>query len=282
MLHSHVWDFRTKYGRPLTAITLVAGLLLATTACGGSAGASSTVPGDAVQSNAGASPPSAAPSPGAPAATVSLAASAAAGSASPSAASAASSSSAPAAQSAAAAGTVKLAVVPDASQVNIRVQELLAGNLGQTEAVESTKAASGAIVLDASGALLPSQSKVQIDLRTLKSDQRIRDNFIQRNPLQTSQFPTADFAPTRIDGLSGLPTSGQHTFTLSGDLTVHGVTKPVSWDVTAQFGPQGLTGQASTAFKMTDFGLTPPKAGPVIQVADGGKIDFTFQAQRAA
>src|SRR3712207_8409756 len=40
------------------------------------------------------------------------------------------------------------------------------------------------------------------------------------------------------------------TFTLIGDLTIHGVTKPVSWDVTAKLDGDTLTGSAATTFNI--------------------------------
>jgi len=56
----------------------------------------------------------------------------------------------------------------------------------------------------------------------------------------------------------------------------------MTWDVTASFSPQGCTGQASTSFKLTEFCLAPPKAGPVIQVADGADLALSFSASKTA
>ena len=162
------------------------------------------------------------------------------------------------------------------------MRELLAGNAAQTEAVESTKAVSGAVLLDPQGKVLPGSS-IKLDLTTLKSDRDIRDNFIKRVTLQTNQFPSVEFVPNQIQGLDGgLPTSGQHSFKLIGDATIKGKTSQMTWDVSANFDQQGAKGQASTQFKLSDFGLTPPKAGPVISVDDNGSIVLSFQATKAA
>ncbi|MFI5267258.1 MAG: YceI family protein [Chloroflexota bacterium] len=197
-------------------------------------------------------------------------------------ASASASSATPASASsvAAAGGAVKLVIAPDAnSEIDIRMRELLAGNVAQNDAIESTKTVSGAINLDASGGVLPG-SKINLDLRTLKSDRSQRDNFIKgRFVLNTAQFPLVEFAPTEVQGLDGTPpTSGQKTFKLLGEATVRGVTRPLTWDVTATFDQQGCQGQATTAFKLSDFGMTPPKAGPVVQVEDAGMLTMRFQA----
>ena len=79
-----------------------------------------------------------------------------------------------------------------------------------------------------------------------------------------------------------LPTSGQATFQLLGDLTVHGVTKPVTWQVTAQFADTTVSGNATTSVNITDFGMTPPKAGPVLSIEDGLTLELAFTATRAA
>lgn len=161
------------------------------------------------------------------------------------------------------------------------MRELLAGNAAQTDAVESSKAVSGSVELDGQGGALPG-SKITLDLGTLTSDRTIRDNFIKRVTLQTNQFPTMDFVPKQVQGLSmPVPTSGQASFKLLGDATIKGVTKPMSWDVTATFTPQGCQGEATSSFKLSDFGMTPPKAGPVISVDDAGKLEVKFQASRS-
>lgn len=180
------------------------------------------------------------------------------------------------------AGVVKLTLGSDDSQMSITMHELLAGNAAQTNAVESSKAVSGTIMLDAQANVLPG-SKVSLDLRTLQSDRQIRDNFIKRVTLQTNQFPNVDFTPKQVQGLdSAIPASGEHTFKLVGDATVKGVTHTMTWDVTATFTGQGCQGTATAPLMLSDFGLTPPKAGPVISVEDTGTISLKFQATKAA
>jgi polyisoprenoid-binding protein YceI len=79
-----------------------------------------------------------------------------------------------------------------------------------------------------------------------------------------------------------LPTSGQVAFQLDGDLTVHGVTKPVSWQVTAQFDGSNVSGSATTNVNISDFGMTPPRAGPVLSIQDGLTLELAFNAARDA
>lgn len=165
----------------------------------------------------------------------------------------------------------------------MQVQEQLASLNLPSQAVETTNAVSGAIVLGPTGQVVSGQSKIVANLSTLHSDKPQRDNFIQHRTLDTAQFPDATFVPTSISGLPApLPTSGQASFKLLGNMTVHGVTKPFTWDVTAQFTPSGVNGKATSPFTITEFGMQPPKAGPVLSVKDGGTIILSFSASRSA
>ena len=93
----------------------------------------------------------------------------------------------------------------------------------------------------------------------------------------------ATFVPTGVQGLpTPLPKSGQAVFQLMGDLTVHGVTKPVTWQVTAQFEDASVSGTATTGVNITDFGMTPPKLGPVLSIEDALNLELAFTANRDA
>ncbi len=182
-----------------------------------------------------------------------------------------------------AAGAIRFTLVPDGTQASYHAREQLVGRSLPNEAVGTTSAVSGSIVLAPDGSVIGDQSMITVDLRTLQSDESRRDGFIQRNTLQTSQFPTATFVPHTIQGLPWpLPTSGTATFQLSGDLTVHGVTRPATWQVAAQFNGQDVTGSATTTVQFADFGMTPPKAGPVLSVEDSLGLRLDFHATSAA
>ena len=64
------------------------------------------------------------------------------------------------------------------------------------------------------------------------------------------------------------PTSGTVTFELVGDLLVHGVSRPTTWQTTVTFTDTEVTGTATTQVLISDFGMEPPKAGPVLTIED--------------
>jgi polyisoprenoid-binding protein YceI len=83
--------------------------------------------------------------------------------------------------------------------------------------------------------------------------------------LETSKFPEISFRSSRIDKLA----DGQ--WKVAGDLSLHGVTKPVSLTVQR-------TGEAYTVhsvLKQTDFGIKPiTVGGGMIKVKNEVEIDF--------
>jgi polyisoprenoid-binding protein YceI len=178
---------------------------------------------------------------------------------------------------------VTLVLEPSASQASYRAREQLAGRTLPSDAVGTSKAVSGNLVLAPDGSVSADQSKINVDLTKLQSDESRRDNWIKGNTLQTSRFPTATFVPREVQGLpTPLPRAGEATFMLSGDLTVHGVTKPVTWQVTAQFADSSVSGSATTNVKITDFGMTPPRVGPVLNIEDTLTLELAFTANRDA
>ena len=178
-------------------------------------------------------------------------------------------------------GGVELTLVSGANEARYRVREELANLPAPIDAVGKTQQVSGAIVLDKSGKVVPAQSKITINLASLTSDESRRDGFVQRRTLETSQFPNAIFTVTEVTGLpAALPNEGDHTFKLTGDFTIKDVTKPVSWDVTASFSPQEVTGSANTSITFEQFELDKPSVLIVLSLADTLKLEIDFTATR--
>ena len=150
--------------------------------------------------------------------------------------------------------------ITDRSKATIRVREQLVGVSLPSDAVLTATGAKGSFALNADGTFA-SGSKITIDLTTLSSDERDRDNFIKQHTLQVRQFPTAEFVPTKTAGVTlPLPASGTFTFTLTGNLTIKGTTKEVTFDVTAKRDGSDLTATATAnpSWKFGDFGMRAP------------------------
>jgi len=182
----------------------------------------------------------------------------------------------------AAGGLLRLVLAPDGNEARFRVREQLAGLAFPSDAVGATSAIEGALVLTPDGgslSVVSDQSSFVVDLTTLRSDSSMRDNFIRRNTLETDRFPTAEFIPTEAVGLpSLLPTSGEVNFQLVGQLTVHGVTREATWDVTAQIvDDKTLAGTASTSFTFGEHGMTIPRVARVLSIEDHIQLEYDFR-----
>ena len=150
--------------------------------------------------------------------------------------------------------------ITDKSKATIRVREQLVGVSLPSDAVLTATGAKGSFELKADGTFT-TDSKITFELTTLSSDERDRDNFIKNDTLQVRQFPTAQFVPTKTGGLtSPLAASGTFTFTLTGNMTIKGKTKEVTFDVTAKRDGSDLTATATAnpSWKFGDFGMTAP------------------------
>jgi polyisoprenoid-binding protein YceI len=171
----------------------------------------------------------------------------------------------------------RLVVEQPGNEVRYRVRERLFGKDFDNDAVGVTQSVSGEIAFADDGTVIPEGSKITIDLTGLKSDQERRDRYVQGRILETAKFPTVVFEPTSVRGApKTLPTSGSTAFSLIGNLTVKGVTKPATWFVSARFSPTTVTGSASTAFAFTDFSIDKPKVQSVLSVADTIKLEYDF------
>lgn len=111
----------------------------------------------------------------------------------------------------------------------------------------------------------PEASKIAVDVKTasLWSNHAERDKHIaSKDFLDVAKFADAKFVSTAVKS------TGDKTADVTGDLTFHGVTKPVVLDVTfngvgAGFGPGVKTGfSATTTFKRSAFGIS--KYAPLV------------------
>jgi len=171
-------------------------------------------------------------------------------------------------------------IASDKSTAGYTVQEVLTGK-GNATAIGTTDAVVGTILLDKSGAALPC-SVFYVDLRTLTTDEDRRDGQVQK-VLEAETYPLGTFIMTSAEGLSGSLTDGaDHTFKVTGDLTVHNVTRHVTWDATVKMDGDTLTGSATTKVTFADFGMEAPVFGPVASIENDFQLQVQLVASRAS
>jgi len=158
-----------------------------------------------------------------------------------------------------------------------RVDEVLT-SIGSTTAIGRTPDVSGSLTI-ADGVL--TVATIEVDLTTIRSDQSRRDPAIQR-ALETGSFPTATFTLT---GPVTLPddaaTGATVTTSVAGDLTIHGVTLPVTLDLEASLAGDVIVAVGSIDVTFTDFGVDMPSAPIVVSVEEAGQIEFQLFFSRS-
>ena len=178
-------------------------------------------------------------------------------------------------------GSTLFTVAPESSEARYRVREQLTQRDLPNDAVGTTNNVAGSIVVDQNGAIVPEQSRIAVDTASLESDSARRDNYVRQNTLETQEYPTAEFVVREAPGLPNpLPTSGEAQFQVVGDLTIHGVTRQATWEATARFDEQGAMANATTRVALTDFGMTPPRVGPVLSIEDEAQLELDLRLER--
>ncbi len=139
----------------------------------------------------------------------------------------------------------------------------------------------GTMVLDESD-VTRSRVEATIDASTIDTREPTRDADLRsQNFLDVAKFPTITFKSTKVEK------AGEGKLKVTGDLTIHGVTRSVTLDVSGPTGeikdPWGNVKRgvsATTRINRKDFGLTWSKAidvGPVV----GDEVAIEIEAELA-
>jgi polyisoprenoid-binding protein YceI len=143
-------------------------------------------------------------------------------------------------------------------------------NLGQVD---------GTLVYDEAA---PAKSTVEVTLPLAGLDTfvpKLDEHLKSKDFLDAATYPTVTFKSTKV------ATAGKDKLKVTGDLTVHGVTKPVTLDVTVnKVGPHPMMKvqtagfDATATIKRSDFGV----GAYVPNVSDEIKIRITTEAHDAS
>ena len=164
-----------------------------------------------------------------------------------------------------------------ASEFGYRVGEVLAGV--NATAVGRSNEIEGLLTIDGTSATVV-DTTVQIE--NITSDDSLRDGQFRDRIMNADEFPTAEFGITEPIDFGTIPVGdAQVTATAVGELTLRGVTNPVTFEVTAQTtdGRIGVLGSIPVVFD--DFQIPEPSIGPV-RVEDNGLVEFVLVFERAS
>lgn len=163
--------------------------------------------------------------------------------------------------------------------VGYRVDEELGSGIGAQTAAGRTADVSGTVTI-AGGQV--TEASFEVDMTTLKSDESRRDNQLKARGLETDTFKSASFELTQPVALPESAVTGEQlTVSAPGQLTLHGVTKDVTIELTADLreGAIGIVG--NTPIVLADYEIDPPSGGFVVSVADEGELEFQLFLEKA-
>jgi polyisoprenoid-binding protein YceI len=157
----------------------------------------------------------------------------------------------------------------DQSLLGYRVKEVLFGQ--STEAVGRTNAITGSLSI---AGTTVDKGDFTVDMTTVESDSGNRDRQFQGRIMDTSKFPTSTFTLTQPIELGSEPAEGQAvTASATGDLTLHGTTKSVTFDVQAQLKDGQIQVNGTIPIVFADYGIPNPTLGPA-STEDHGVLEF--------
>ncbi len=185
-----------------------------------------------------------------------------------------SSSSAPSSSKGGVDGTWKIS---SGSVAGYRVHEILFGQtntaVGRTDAITGSLTVKGTQVTAAS---------FNVDMTKVTSDKPMRDHQFQGRIMQTSTYPTSSFTLTSpITFGSVPPQNAVQTKMATGKLTMHGVTKTVTFTLKCERTSNGVAQvNGSIPIVFADYNIANPSFGPV-STDDHGVLEFTLNLSHA-
>ncbi|MBF5045329.1 YceI family protein [Aggregicoccus sp. 17bor-14] len=137
----------------------------------------------------------------------------------------------------------------------------------------------GTLTLPESGELTGATAEVRIDAASIDTQVEARDNHLRSADFfDVERFPRLTFRSREV-------TQKGKNVQIAGDLTLHGVTRPVVLEteylgrMTDPFGTERVAFSASTRIDRKDFGLTWNQALEAGGVLVGERIDITLEVQ---
>lgn len=177
-------------------------------------------------------------------------------------------------------GDACLESVCDATFVGFRINEELSG-IGAKTVVGRTPGVSGSMEISGSQIL---SVDIVADMTKLITDSGPRTEAIrtERGGLETSAFPDARFVLTQPIDLGEVPAEGISVQAqATGDLTVHGVTRPVVIPLSAEMqgGLISVIGNLE-GLLLSDFEIPTPTAVVVLSVEDNATMEVQLWMSR--
>jgi polyisoprenoid-binding protein YceI len=155
------------------------------------------------------------------------------------------------------------------SVVGYRIDETIFGQ--SNVAVGRTQSITGSLTIANSEV---TTATFTVDMTTVRSDEARRDDQFDGRIMDVATYPTSTFDLTQPIDLGTIPADGStRTYHATGKLTLHGVTKTVTFTVQARRSGQTFEVAGQIPVTFADYQIGNPSFGPV-STQDHGILEF--------
>jgi polyisoprenoid-binding protein YceI len=164
----------------------------------------------------------------------------------------------------------------DDAFVGYRIRERLGAVSAPNDVVGRSHNIGGTILIAGSTV---TAAQVTVDMTTLRTDMEPRDGRMRDDGLETLRFPTATFKLTRPVPLGDVSGGRVVSVGLAGELTLHGVTRPVVFPLQARWDGATIQVAGSMAVRRADYGLQVPSLVG-FRIQDQGMVELELTLVR--
>jgi polyisoprenoid-binding protein YceI len=119
------------------------------------------------------------------------------------------------------------------------------------------------------------KSFVNVDKAMSEFERRGFQDVLQNKVLESERYPTIKFKAASVTNLK--KSGDSRSFTLNGELSLHGVTKSVAVPVNVTLADDQLRATGEAKLKQSDFGIEPYSGGVgLIKIGDELKVTFSI------
>ncbi len=164
------------------------------------------------------------------------------------------------------------------SLAGYRVQEVLLGQ--NATAVGRTTEVWGSVTITGTSA---TKGTFSVNMADVVSDQSERNNSFRTRIMDVARYPTATFTLTRPIALGSVPSDGTvRRYAAAGTLAMHGVTKAVSFSVSAERLGAHIAVLADIPILFSDWDISNPSVGGFVNTADKGTLEVLLRLTQGA
>jgi len=155
------------------------------------------------------------------------------------------------------------------SEAGYRVTEVLVGlhttAVGRTTKIWGSLTVSGTTV---------TAGTFSVNMASVKSDQSGRNAQFDGRIMDVARYPTATLTLTRPIALGSVPAVGARaTYTATGNLDLHGVTRQVTFTLSAERTAGGIYVLADVPVTFAEWDITNPSVGGLVTTASSGTLE---------